>query len=56
MSSVFALLTMATMVLATEYSFHVNTKGDSIRASKYLIGAGIEDVNHELYGGIYSQA
>merc|ERR1719230_1187448 len=24
-------------------------------ASSHLIGAGIEDVNHELYGGLYSQ-
>ena len=25
------------------------------RVSRYMTGAGIEDVNHELYGGIYAQ-
>jgi hypothetical protein len=27
----------------------------SHRVSRYLTGACIEDVNHEIYGGIYSQ-
>lgn len=33
----------------------VNAKGPARPVSRYLTGACIEDVNHEIYGGIYSQ-
>ena len=35
----------------------INVQADHVvgRVSRYLTGACIEDVNHEIYGGIYSQ-
>src|SRR5439155_15434201 len=33
----------------------VDARGAGRPVSKYLTGACIEDVNHEIYGGIYSQ-
>ena len=35
----------------------INVRGDQVlhKVSRYLTGACIEDVNHEIYGGIFSQ-
>ena len=33
----------------------VDVTQDGGRVSRYLTGACIEDVNHEIYGGLYSQ-
>src|SRR5467141_4138660 len=40
---------------ADEATIHVDVRGAGRPVSKYLTGACIEDVNHEIYGGIYSQ-
>src|ERR1700709_25380 len=34
---------------------HIDASQPGRPVSKYLTGACIEDVNHEIYGGIYSQ-
>jgi hypothetical protein len=36
-------------------TIHVHAGKGAGRVSRYLTGACIEDVNHEIYGGIYSQ-
>src|SRR4051795_12300563 len=36
-------------------SIRVDARATGRLVSKYLTGACIEDVNHEIYGGIYSQ-
>src|ERR1700752_3377875 len=36
-------------------TLQVNAGKPAGRVSRYLTGACIEDVNHEIYGGIYSQ-
>src|SRR5438105_11823277 len=41
--------------LAQEVVIRVDAKGAGRPVSRYLTGACIEDVNHEIYGGIYSQ-
>ena len=58
-------LIQATLVLATtgaissaaaaEATIHINAKDVAHEVSLYMTGACIEDVNHEIYGGIYSQ-
>lgn len=40
---------------AAEPVVHVDCGQELGRLSRYLTGACIEDVNHEIYGGIYSQ-
>src|SRR5438270_13910107 len=40
---------------ADEATIHVDARGAGRPVSRYLTGACIEDVNHEIYGGIYSQ-
>ena len=41
--------------LAEEATIHIDAAKVSGRVGRYLAGACIEDVNHEIYGGIYSQ-
>jgi alpha-L-arabinofuranosidase len=36
-------------------TIRVDVRPDGRPVSKYLVGACIEDVNHEIYGGLYSQ-
>jgi hypothetical protein len=36
-------------------TLHINARGPGRPISRYLTGACIEDVNHEIYGGLYSQ-
>jgi hypothetical protein len=49
----FCILTTAGQLRGQEISVHA---GDVIaRPSRHLTGACIEDVNHEIYGGLYSQ-
>jgi Alpha-L-arabinofuranosidase C-terminal domain/Domain of Unknown Function (DUF1080) len=40
---------------AAKVTLRVEAGKDGRRVSRYLTGACIEDVNHEIYGGIYSQ-
>jgi hypothetical protein len=40
---------------AQQATITVQTDGPTRPVSRYLTGACIEDVNHEIYGGIYSQ-
>lgn len=40
---------------AIDAVIHVDAAGPGRPLSKYLTGVCIEDVNHEIYGGIYSQ-
>ena len=40
---------------AQEAEVVVHANQVSHRVSRYLTGACIEDVNHEIYGGLYSQ-
>jgi hypothetical protein len=48
-------LSLATVSHAQEAVIHVDAKHVLGPVSPYLTGACIEDVNHEIYGGIYSQ-
>src|SRR5882762_5611216 len=45
----------ASCALAQDVVIRVNATAAGRPVSKYLTGACIEDVNHEIYGGIYSQ-
>src|SRR5580658_9880233 len=36
-------------------TIRVDVAKSAVKVSRYLTGACIEDVNHEIYGGIYSQ-
>src|SRR5215468_8707479 len=40
---------------AQDVTIRVDAAHPGHRVSRYLTGACIEDVNHEIYGGIYSQ-
>ena len=44
-----------TMVTAGQITIDVHADQEIATASRLLTGACIEDVNHEIYGGIYSQ-
>ncbi|HVX11100.1 MAG TPA: alpha-L-arabinofuranosidase C-terminal domain-containing protein [Pirellulales bacterium] len=46
---------LAQSALADEVVVHVDASRVLGPVSRYLAGACIEDVNHEIYGGIYSQ-
>jgi hypothetical protein len=50
----FGLLTPA-RIPAAEVTIDVHADQDVGRVSRLLTGACIEDVNHEIYGGLYSQ-
>jgi len=50
-----ALLVVSAGARAQEVRICVNADHVVRRVSRYLTGACIEDVNHEIYGGIYSQ-
>ncbi len=50
-----ALLTAALPVFAAEVTIHVQADHVEGPVSHLLTGACIEDVNHEIYGGLYSQ-
>ncbi|HTU25652.1 MAG TPA: family 16 glycoside hydrolase, partial [Pirellulales bacterium] len=52
-ASLFLLLATAAAAEPTRIVVHADQPGT--RISRYLTGACIEDVNHEIYGGIYSQ-
>ena len=45
----------ASLAAAQEAEIVVHANQVSHRVSRYLAGACIEDVNHEIYGGLYSQ-
>lgn len=49
------LLLAAASAWSQEIEIHVDARQIGRPASRYLTGACIEDVNHEVYGGIYSQ-
>src|SRR3974377_1289503 len=40
---------------ADDVTIHIDARQAGRPVSRYLTGACIEDVNHEIYGGIYSQ-
>jgi hypothetical protein len=48
-------LCLACAAVAQEATIRVDTLGAGMPVSRWLTGACIEDVNHEIYGGIYSQ-
>jgi hypothetical protein len=50
-----AVLLFAAAAWAEEAKIFVRADEPGHRISRYLTGACIEDVNHEIYGGIYSQ-
>ena len=52
--SLFSLL-LCSAAAAQEAQIIVHANQVSHRLSRYLTGACIEDVNHEIYGGLYSQ-
>src|SRR5947207_2144347 len=41
--------------LAQEATIHVHAHQPQVDVSRFMTGACIEDVNHEIYGGVYSQ-
>src|ERR1039458_3931925 len=43
------------LAAAQEAQIVIHADQVSGRVSRYLTGACIEDVNHEIYGGLYSQ-
>jgi alpha-L-arabinofuranosidase len=54
-AAVLAALTFAAPAAAEDVAIHVDAAKVAGRAGPHLAGACIEDVNHEIYGGIYSQ-
>jgi hypothetical protein len=54
-SLIVGLLLGCGMAAAQEAEVTVHANQVSHRVSRYLTGACIEDVNHEIYGGLYSQ-
>jgi alpha-L-arabinofuranosidase len=54
-ATLFAVLTLAAPTAAEEAAIHIDAGAIRGRVGPYLAGACIEDVNHEIYGGIYSQ-
>jgi hypothetical protein len=53
--AVLALLACAACANAQEATIHVDAGQVTGRVGPHIAGACIEDVNHEIYGGIYSQ-
>src|SRR4051812_41913247 len=51
----FFAMAFAGDALAADVTIHIDATQAGRVVSKYLAGACIEDVNHEIYGGIYSQ-
>src|SRR5512146_2874616 len=49
------LLALVPTALAQPVSIQIRADQITGPVSRYLVGACIEDVNHEIYGGIYSQ-
>src|SRR5258707_224229 len=49
------LLVLVIPVPAQEASIRVDAGKVTAHIGKHLTGACIEDVNHEIYGGLYSQ-
>src|ERR1039457_3503138 len=54
-SLIVGLLLGCGLSAAQEAEVGVHANQVSHRVSRYLTGACIEDVNHEIYGGLYSQ-
>ena len=52
-----AILLIASALPAAEDTVEIRVRADRVigPVSRYLTGACIEDVNHEIYGGLYSQ-
>src|SRR5215211_1007502 len=46
---------LTAVAAAQDVSIRVDARQPGRPVSRYLAGACIEDVNHEIYGGIYSQ-
>ncbi len=53
--AIIALSACITGVRAQPNLITVHDAGPAIPVSRYMTGACLEDVNHEIYGGIYSQ-
>ena len=55
--AIFAVLALSTATVAAEPAATLHAHADQVtgKISPYATGACIEDVNHEIYGGIYSQ-
>src|SRR5258707_808026 len=49
------LLIVVVSLSAEDATIRVNARDAGKPVSRFLTGACIEDVNHEIYGGIYSQ-
>src|SRR3954465_11515017 len=50
-----AVIALASCAAAQDVVIRIDARQEGRPVSKYLTGACIEDVNHEIYGGIYSQ-
>src|SRR3954470_5147166 len=50
-----AIILLISAVASADVVIHVDVAQAGKPVSRYLTGACIEDVNHEIYGGIYSQ-
>ena len=50
-----ALVAMAPVLFAQDAKIEINADQSGPALTRYMTGACIEDVNHEIYGGIYSQ-
>src|SRR5216684_712973 len=55
MTGLILLIGLAGLARADEVTIHVDARQAGRPVSRYLTGACIEDVNHEIYGGLYSQ-
>ncbi len=53
--SALSILFMTSVLLAQEVRIDVHAGRLGPQVSRFLTGACIEDVNHEIYGGLYSQ-
>src|SRR5258707_1978440 len=54
-SGLLLLISLGTLCRADDVTIRVDARQPGRPVSRYLTGACIEDVNHEIYGGIYSQ-
>ncbi len=51
----FLIVSTAVASRGEDVTIRIDARGPGRPVSRYLTGACLEDVNHEVYGGIYSQ-
>src|SRR5258707_11911004 len=54
-SGLLLLISLGTLCRADDVTIRLDARQPGRPVSRFLTGACIEDVNHEIYGGIYSQ-